>query len=72
MRHFVNGREIEVATDSSGRIDSSLLRRIAGVPENRVLVLQRPSGENVVINPGDRVQVNPQSHFVDAPAHTRG
>lgn len=72
MRHFINGNEIEVPVDSQGRIDSDVLRRLARIPENRTLVLQRPDRSNLVVNPGDRVQVDAASHFVDAPAHTRG
>ena len=72
MRHFVNGKEIEIVTDTQGHIDSDVLRRLARIPENRTLVLQRPDRSNLVINPGEKVRVDPLAHFVDAPAHTRG
>lgn len=71
MRVHVNGREIDIP-DNQGKIDSNILRRISQIPENRVLVLQRPDRGNLVINPGENVQVDALSRFVDAPAHTRG
>jgi hypothetical protein len=69
---MVNGRVVEVPTDNSGGLDSDALRAAAGVPDDRPLVLQKPDGTNQVINPGEKIFVQPGQYFMDAPAHRRG
>lgn len=72
MRHMVNGRAIEVHSDADGAIDSDDLREVAGIEKNRPLVLQLPDGRNEMINPGDKLIVNPGSNFRDVLPHVRG
>jgi hypothetical protein len=72
MRQMINGRCFDVPTDSSGKVDSDVLRKAAGIPADRPLVLQRPDGTNQLINPGEAILVNPGQYFVDAPIHRRG
>ena len=72
MRQMVNGRIVDVPTDHDGGVNSNDLRRAAGVPDNRPLILQMPDGTNQVVNFGEKLKVQPNQYFVDAPAHTRG
>ena len=72
MRQMVNGRVIQVPTDTDGGLDSDSLREAAGVPHERPLILQLPDGSNQLINPGEKLKVKPDQYFTDAPAHRRG
>ena len=72
MRHRVNGRVVEITTNPDGSIDTDALRKAAGIPQNRSLILQLPDGNNRVINDGENLQVQPEQYFVDAPSHVRG
>ena len=72
MKQMINGRLVELQTDRNGGIDSGLLRRAAGIPDDRPLILQMPDGSNKIVNPGERVSVSPTQSFIDAPAHKRG
>ena len=72
MRQIINGREVEVPTKADGTIDSEALKTVAGIPADRPLVLMRPDGSNHLINPGQKVVVNPGQYFSDLPRHTRG
>ncbi|MGD1020126.1 MAG: hypothetical protein ABSA12_12510 [Verrucomicrobiia bacterium] len=72
MIQMVNGREVDIPTDSGGGIDSDVLRHAAGVPEDRPLILQMPDGNNQLLNPGEKLVVRPNQYFMDAPAHIRG
>lgn len=72
MRHMVNGRVVEVSTESDGSVPSDALRRAAGIADDRQLILQLPDGGNRIINPGEKVSVPPEQFFFDAPAHKRG
>lgn len=72
MRQMINGRLVDVPTDHDGSFNSNDLRRAAGVPEDRPLILQLPDGTNQLINHGEKLKVQPNQFFTDAPAHTRG
>ena len=72
MRHMVNGRVVEIKTNPDGTVSGDALRKAAGIPANRPLILQLPDGDNRVINMGENVQVQPDQFFIDAPSHTRG
>jgi hypothetical protein len=69
---MINGRVVDVPTDSTGTLDSDALRVEAKIPEDRPLVLQLPNGKNLIINPGESIRVDPGQYFVDAPIHRRG
>lgn len=71
-RVFIAGKEYEVPTDSQGRIDVEQLRSVVGVPEERALIHQKPSGENVVVRRRGQVKIGPYDHFMDAPVSRRG
>ena len=68
----VNGRPYQVPVLRDGSIDADVLRALAKIPPDRVLVLQQPDGANVVVPPGQKVKVRPDACFVDAPRHVRG
>ena len=72
MRQMVNGQVVEVPSEPGGRIDSDALRLAAGVPEDRPLIMQMPDGNNQLVNPGEKLRINPGQYFVDAPFHRRG
>jgi hypothetical protein len=72
MKRMINGEEYEIPTNADGSIDSDVVRKAAGIPPDRPLLLQRSDGSNRVINPGEHITVRPEEHMTDAPAHTRG
>jgi hypothetical protein len=70
-RIFIGGREIEVPTDG-GNVDVRQVREAVGVPENRVLIRQLPSGENFVTPRRGQMRLDPYEHFLEAPICVRG
>ena len=72
MIHMVNGRPINVPLGSDGKVDSDDLREVAGIDKSRTLVLQLPNGSNQMVNPGEKLMLDPGSHFADHPDHIRG
>lgn len=72
MRQMINGRLVDVNPEPDGSISSDALRQASGIPDSRPLILQQPDGANQLINPGDKVRVDPGQFFIDAPAHQRG
>jgi len=72
MKRRVNGQWVDIPTDSSGRVDSDELRRAAGLPEDRALILHKQAGENEVVNPHAVITVDDGDAFSDAPLTVRG
>ena len=72
MRTFAAGREINIPTDNDGYVDIPTLRQSLGVPPDRALIQQEPSGENTVLPTRGEIQLHPYSHFLDAPRARRG
>lgn len=72
MQQMVNGKMVDVPLERDGSIDSDTLREVAAIPKNRTLVQQLATGENLIINPGERIMVNPRDYFRDIPDHVRG
>ena len=72
MKHMINGRIVDVPTSDDGGVDSTILRQAANIPPDRPLILQLPDGTNKLINPEEKLKVEPGQYFVDAPAHIRG
>ena len=70
-RIFIGGREIEVPEDAEGYVNVEQLHEAAGVPRDRAIIRQTPSGENTVIPRGRRLRVNPYDRFIDAPRARR-
>ncbi len=71
-RIFVGGREIHVPSDSDGNVDVRQVRQAAGIPDDRALIVQRPSGENVITPRRGRITIDPYSHAMEAPIARRG
>jgi hypothetical protein len=69
---MINGREIEIPFDTDGTVSVEELRRAAGIPAGRQLILKGSDGSNTVVNPGEQLRLDPRQHFADMPAHTRG
>jgi len=72
MRMLVGGREVDIPTGSDGFVDVSELRRRLGVPSNRALIHQKPTGENEVLPVSGRAQLHPYGSFLDTPRSIRG
>ena len=45
MKIFANGREINVPANKRGEVDVVEVRRAANIPNDRLLVQQKPTGE---------------------------
>ena len=71
-RIYVGGREVDVPRNWRGNANINQIRQAAGVPRGRMLILQRRSGENMVMPDGGQVGVDPYDHFMDAPRAKRG
>ncbi len=69
---FAGGREIEVPTDPQGNVDVAQVRRAANIPDDRMLVQQRPGGENFILPRQGQVAINPYDRFMDSPRGVRG
>lgn len=72
MRQYVNGKMVELPVDRDGCVDSDAIRRAAGLPSDRQLILQSPDGGNRIVNPGERIALQPGQSSTDAPLHKRG
>jgi hypothetical protein len=72
MKIYANGREIEVPTDSEGNVDVHEVRRMANIPENRMLIQQHSNGNNNILPKYGIVPINPYDHFVDSAPAKRG
>lgn len=72
MKIFANGREIEVPTDDQGKVDVVEVRRAANIPNDRLLVQQKPTGENMILPKHGTVNIDSYDRFMDAPRAVRG
>jgi hypothetical protein len=72
MRIYAGGREREIPTDSEGNADAVEVRRAANIPDDRAMILQRPSGENFVVPKRGRVHVDPWDRFMETSRAERG
>lgn len=72
MRHYINGEEYDIPVGSDGTIDSDDIRRAGSLPHNRALILKHRDGSNTLINPHEKVRVDPRQHFADSTLHKRG
>ena len=72
MRVFAGGREVEVPEDNNGNVNVAEVRRAANIPSGRMLMRQRPNGENDILPTRGNITVSPYDQFMDAPRATRG
>ena len=69
---YAGGREVEVPTDDQGTVNVAELRQAANIPGNRMLIHQKPTGENEIVAKYGQVNLNPYDHFMDSPRAVRG
>lgn len=73
MKIIMNGIEHEIPSDEQGNVQAVDVRRVANVPEGRAIIMQKPTGENMIVPKNGQIAVNPYgSHFIEAPIGTRG
>ena len=72
MRQMINGKEFDVPVTTDGVLEVDVVRRAAGIPEDRTIVKQNCDGSNEILNSGQMVPVKPGDHFIDMPIHRRG
>ena len=72
MQLMINGKAFDVATEPDGAICSDSLRKAAGIPKDRPLLMQEADGSNRMIHPGQTFRAEPGSTCQDAPRHKRG
>lgn len=72
MIHIINGREYEIPTSDDGSVPAEAIRRAAGIPSDRPIILKGRDGANRVVNPGEKLLIDSRQHFSDMPAHRRG
>jgi hypothetical protein len=72
MKHMINGKLFELPTEPDGSVDSDVVRKAAGIPDDRPLILQMPDGKNRMVNAGEHVLLRPGEAIIDAPEHVRG
>jgi len=73
MKIMMNGREFDVPSDERGNVQAVDVRRVANVPDDRAVILQKPTGENFIVPKNGRIAVNPyENSFIDSPRGIRG
>lgn len=72
MRVYARGQEIEVPTDSQGNAEIAQVRRVANIPDDRMLIQQKPNGENAILPRRGLVNISQLDRFMDAPRAVRG
>jgi hypothetical protein len=62
-----------VPSDEQGNVQAVDVRRAANVPDGRAIIMQKPTGENVILPKHGQIAANPYgSNFIDAPMARRG
>ena len=72
MKIFADGREIEVPTDGNGNVEAVDVRRANNVSNDRMMIQQKPGGENFIVPKSGKIHVDPYDRFMDAPRAVRG
>jgi hypothetical protein len=72
MRIMMNGRQFEVPSDGQGNVQAVDVRRATNVPDGRAIIMQKPTGENVILPKNGQIAANSDSNFIDAPISRRG
>jgi len=72
MKIMMNGREFDVPSDERGNVQAVDVRRAANVPDGRAIIMQKPTGENVILPKNGQIAANPYGNFIDAPTARRG
>ena len=72
MIMYVNGREVEVPSNANGEVDVVDVRRMANVPNDRMLMRQTSAGENIILPTHGAIRTNPYEHFMESARGRRG
>jgi hypothetical protein len=72
MKIWYQGKKFTVPAAKDGSIDEEAIRETIAVAGDRVLIRQRGDGSNEVINPGQKLFVEPDDRFTDQPIRERG
>ena len=72
MRYTVNGRPDEYGSEADRSVGSDAIRKAAGIPADRPLVLQLPDGRTWETTPGEDLSQQPEQFFVDTPRRCWG
>jgi hypothetical protein len=72
MKIWYQGKKYTVPTAEDGSIHEAAIREAISVAGDRVLIRQRGDGSNEVINPGQKLFVEPDDRFKDQPIRERG
>ena len=71
MRIFAGGKEVDVPT-RNGRANVVDVKRAAGIPDDRMLIQQKPDGGNSILPQNGEFDMKPSDRFMDAPRARRG
>lgn len=72
MKLYVGGREIEIPKDEQGKVNVVEVRRQLNLPDNRMLIQQKSTGENVILPDKGQVLLNPYDRFIESGRAVRG
>jgi len=72
MRRLINGQWVEVPTRPDNVYNTEEIRRIAQIPSDRALLLQSPSGENILLARNQNFYFPENWGITDVPIHKRG
>lgn len=71
MRIFAGGKEVDVPT-RGGRANVVDVKRVAGIPNDRMLIQQKPNGGNTILPQNGEFDLKSSDRFMDAPVARRG
>ena len=72
MRMVIGGREYDVPEDSTGNVDVVEARRIANIPDSRMLIRQNENGANHIMPTSGKISASPYDRFTDTGRAVRG
>jgi len=72
MKCQINDKVYDIPTNPDGTFDVNTIRDIADIPPDRVLILQNKDGSNRIINPNEKVNINPEDCISDLAPTVRG
>ena len=72
MKRQINGKEYDIPANPDGTFDVNTIRDITDIPPDRVLILQTKDGSNRIINPNEKVHINPEDCISELAPTVRG
>jgi hypothetical protein len=70
VKHVINGKFIEITTSSDGTVNAAELRKAAGIPDDRPVIIQMLDGTNRLVNANEDIPVCEKQTFSHASAHS--